>query len=185
MIAEDAYVDFLIEHNLTQSQYLLLHLVYKGRHDLIKRYKDKFPSGDTTMIGEYMTDDLFKRDFLSRTSSGKVVIGKVFLGIFLNKHTATDEIFDIYPTHFVKDGTHIPLSAMDRNVFANLYDKAILSSMLEHLEVVKDIKFGLEQGLLNIGLDKFLKSKYWLTLRPKRLDYKQEHNTKTALDNEF
>ena len=53
MILEDAYIKFLIEHNLTQSQYLMLHLIYKNRGDLVKQYKDKFPSEDGTMIGQY------------------------------------------------------------------------------------------------------------------------------------
>lgn len=185
MILEDAYVSFLIEHDITQNQYLLLHLAHKKRWDLVKKYKDKFPSGDDTMIGEYFINDLIKKDFLKRDADGNLGIGQKFLEVFINKHNASEHIFDIYPTHFMKDGVTIPLSAMDRNMFANLYDIAISSSTLEHLEVVKDIEYAIEHNLLNLGLDKFVKSKYWLTIRPKRLDTSEKQNTKTKLDNNF
>ncbi len=185
MILEDAYVNFLIKHDITQNQYLLLHLVHKKRWDLVKAYKDKFPSDDDTMIGEYLINDLIKKEFLKKDSNNAITLGQKFLEVFINKHNASEHIFDIYPTHFSKDGVSIPLSAMDRNMFANLYDIAIMSSTLEHLEVVKDIEYAIEHNLLNIGLEKFVKSKYWLTIRPKRLDTTEKQNTTTKLDANF
>lgn len=185
MILEDAYVSFLIEHKLTQGQFLSLMLVYKGRRDLMTRYREAFPSGDSTMIGAYMTEDLFIKGFLSREDNGKIKVTKKFLEAFINKHTASDEIFNLYPTHFTKDGISFPLSAMDRNVFANLYDIAIMSSIGEHLEVVKDIIFAIQKDLLKIGIDKFVKSKYWLVIRPIRLADVLKESVPSALDNEF
>ena len=185
MIQEDSYVKFLVEHGLTQNQYLLLHLVYKERPDLIREYKQAFPSDDNTMIGQYFIEDLFKKGFLEKKGDGTIIVSTKFLEAFINKHTASDEIFEIYPTHWIKDGISIPLSAMDRNVFANLYDKAILSSILEHIEVVKDIKFAIQENLLNIGIDKFVKSKYWLIIRPKRLENVIKQDVYTIRDNEY
>ena len=184
MILEDAYVKFLIEHKLTQGQYLLLHLIHKGRPDLIKAYKENFPADDNSMIGSYLTQDLFNKGFLEKRGEVVVITSK-FLEIFISKHTATEEIFDIYPTHFSKDGVQIPLSAMDRNVFANLYDAAIQSSVIEHIEVVKDIKYAIEHNLLMIGIDKFVKSKYWLTIRPKRLEKVIKQRIDTVRDHDF
>ena len=185
MILEDSYVKFLIEHNLTQGQYLLLHLVHKGRPDLIRAYKEAFPSEDSTMIGQYFIDDLIKKGFVAINAQNKPVLTKQFLEIFINKHTACEEIFSIYPTHFMKDGVQIPLSAMDRNVFANLYDKAILSSTLEHLEIMQDIDYAIKEEMLNIGIDKFLKSKYWMVIRPKRLAHVLKEQTKMRKDHNF
>lgn len=184
MILEDSYVKFLVEHGLTQNQYLLLHLVYKKRPDLIKVYKQAFPSDDDTMIGQYFIDDLFKKGFLEKKGD-TIVVSSKFLEAFIDKHTASDEIFEVYPTHWSKDGVSIPLSAMDRNVFANLYDKAIGSSILEHLEVVKDINFAIQENLLNIGIDKFVKSKYWLIIRPKRLENVIKINVETIRDHDY
>ena len=184
MLLEDSYVKFLIEHDLTQSQYLLLHLLHKGRADLIREYKEKFPSDDNTMIGKIFIDDLVRKGFLAEDNKVKYRLTEKFLQTFINKHTASEEIFDLYPTHFPKDGVNIPLSAMDRNVFANLYDTAILSSVLEHIEVVKDLKYAIKHSLLNIGIEKFVKSKYWLSVRKQRKEDTTER-IDTIRDHEF
>ena len=47
------------------------------------------------------------------------------------------------------------------------------------------IKYGKEKELLNIGIEKFLKSKYWLAIRKKRMDTREIKTTKTKADNEF
>lgn len=185
MILEDSYLKFLTEHKITQGQFLLLYLVYKERNDLILQYKEAFPTEDGTMIGKYFIDDLFVKEFLYTDSNGVVKIGKKFKEAFINKHRATEEIFDIYPTHFSKDGVSIPLTAMDRNIFANMYDLTIQSSFLEHEEVVKDIKFGKEKAMLNLGIDKFLKSHYWKILRELRLSNTKLDENPTVFDNDF
>ena len=74
---------------------------------------------------------------------------------------------------------------MDRNVFANLYEVAIMGSLDEHKEILLDIEYGKSKGLLNIGIEKFLKSKYWAGIRKQRLDNQVVTTTKTRIDNEF
>lgn len=185
MILEDAYVKFLVEHRITQGQYLLLYLVYKKRPDLIKAYKEAFPSGDNTMIGQYWIDELFEKGLLTKNDKGTITVSKLFLEAFINKHTASEQIFEIYPTHFNLNGTNIPLSAMDRNVFAGLYDIAIQSSVHEHLEVVEDIHYAIKHELLKIGIDKFVKSKYWTVIRPMRLENQIKEKIVTVRDHDF
>ena len=187
MILEDVYVDYLINNNLTQSQFLLLHLIYKKRYDLVIKYKKNFPYSDedSSMIGSYLTNELITRGFLVQDKKGIFKVGNKFLETFGNKHTMTDEIFELYPSTMELNGSIIPLSAMDRNVFANLYDEMIQSSLLEHLEVIKDIEFAIEQGLLKLGIDKFLKSKYWLTIRKIRLNKEYVEKVVLKNDNEF
>lgn len=189
MLLHDSYLRFIIKNNLTQAQYLLLHLVYHERVDLIKEFKEAFPTNnpkeDTTMIGEYWVKDLINRDFLVTNAKGGLEIGMKFKIAFIDKYTACEEIYAIYPTHFKKDGVQIPLGAMDRNVFANLYDIAIMSSIQEHLEVVEDIKYAIKHDILNIGIEKFIKSKYWLAIRPKRKENLIKERTVTSQDHEY
>lgn len=184
MLLEESYIKFLIKHDLTQSQYLLLHLVHKKRTDLIRDYKEKFPTDDNTMIGKYLIDDLVKKGFLIEKDNTYKLTNK-FLEQYVDKFTATEEIYDEYPSFFNKDGLNIPLKGMDRNIFANLYDKAISSSVLEHIEVMEDIKFGIEQGLMNLGIDKFIKSKHWLAIRPHRLAGKIREDIEVRRDFTF
>jgi DNA-binding MarR family transcriptional regulator len=185
MLLEDNYVDFLIENNITQSQYLLLHLLYKQKPHLIRKYKEAFPSEDGSMIGKYMIDDLINRGFLKENSKGNIEVTDKFLIIFVNKYIATDEIFEIYPTHTNIHGTNVPLTPMDRNVFANLYDICIQSSIKEHLIIIEDIKYGISKDLIKIGIDKFIKSKYWLVLRKQRLEDLNLERIDIIKDNEF
>lgn len=85
MLLEDKYVDFLIDNNLTQSQYLLLHLIYKKRTDLVIKYKEAFPSYDDsdTMIGEHYINDLINRNFLVWSKKKKYyIIGEKYIKVF-------------------------------------------------------------------------------------------------------
>lgn len=186
MISEDAYVDFLVKYDLTQSQVLLLYLLYKNRVDLIRKYKEKFPTDSGTMIEEYFIKDLIRKEFLiENPTTGAIKLGEKFYLAFIDKHEACEHVFSVYPTHITKDGVDLPLSAMDRNVFANLYDTYIRSSIHEHLEVIKDIEYAKQNNLLNIGIEKFLKSKYWLILRPKRIEGKLKETIFLKADNEY
>jgi hypothetical protein len=159
--------------------------MYKKRKDLIKKYKEKFPSDDGSMIGNYQIEDLLKRGFLVKNEEGRILLGKDFLEIYVDKHIATDEVYKEYPTYFNKDGADIPLSAMDRNVFANIYEDAIMGALDEHEEIIKDIKFGKANDLLNMGIEKFLKSQYWKHLRRRRLEHTEIEDRQTLRDYEF
>lgn len=184
MLLEDAYVPFLVQHDLTQSQYLLLHLIYKKRHDLIRLYKEKFPADDSSMIGQRLTQELFDKNWLVK--KGNIVeVSEKYLSAFINKHTAAEEIFSIYPAHWNNNGTIIPLSAMDRNVFANLYDRAIQGSIVEHIEVTRDIQYAIQYNLLNIGIERFVKSQYWSVIRPIRLANVIKESIPSIRDHEF
>lgn len=185
MLLHDSYIQFLIDKNLTQSQYLLLHLIHNERPDLIRDYKAKFPSDDNTMIGEYYTNDLIKRGFIAYDKANKLYLTDLFLDGFCNKHSVTDEIFKIYPNFAEIQGKMIPLKLMDRIEFSKLYDTAIMSSMYEHREVMKDIEFGIENNLISMGIEKFLKAKYWLSIRPIRIQGKTKETIISKLDNEF
>lgn len=168
MIAEDWYVRFLIKHNLTQSQFLFLYLLYKKRKDLIVMYKDAFPADDTSMIGEYLVNDLKRREFFEIDEQGNFKLGEKFLSLFINKYLAAEEIFNIYPKFIHKNGMDIPLTIMDKKSFAGIYYDAIYSSYEEHKEVLLDIEYAKENHLLIIDIEKFVKSHYWKTIRELR-----------------
>lgn len=168
MIAEEEYIHFLIKNDLTQEQYLCLHLIYKNRVDLIKLYKEAFPSGGTKMIPDIFIKDLINKGFLV-VKNKSFKLGKAFLELFIEKHRATEEIYNIYPSFYDNGGVAVPLTTMDMNVFANMYENAIMGSLEEHIEIMKDIEFGKKHDLLKLGIEKFLKSKYWKVLRAKRI----------------
>lgn len=174
MLLEEKYVKFIIKNNLTQPQFLLLHLMYKKRLDLIKEYRVRFPSDNGSMVGKRLTDDLINRGFIVKNEKG-YVLGDDFLDIYIDDYNAGNEIYEIYPK-FLQDsrGINIPLTTMDKNLFRKIYIDKILYNRQEHLEVIKDIEYGKLKGLLNLGLDKFVNSEFWLSIREQRLQDEEE-----------
>lgn len=170
MILIEPYVKFIIKHNLTQHQLLFLFLVYYKRFDLLKEYKETFSPNGEPMLEDFFLQDLIKKEFLVVKHSG-FSIGKKFLNVFINEDTATEQIFNAYPQFLTtSEGVDIPLTAMDRQVFKSLYISKIMGSVDEHIEVMKDIQYGIENGLMSIGINKFVTSEYWKALRKQRLE---------------
>jgi len=167
MILEERYIDFVCEHKLTQGQFLLLYLAYKKRMDLILKYRQTFPADDGTMIGKYLLDDLVNRGWMEKIGDNLTVSTK-FKGIFCDKIMVAEELFAIYPSTTEINGTIVPLTAVDLITIANLYDEIIMSSITEHEEVLKDIKYAIENNMINLSILKFIQSRYWLAIRRKR-----------------
>lgn len=169
MILEERYIEFITKHNLTQSQFLLLHLMYKKKFELIKRYRECYPTDNGSMLGKNLTNDLITRGFLIKVDSS-YKLGDIFLDIYIDEFTAGNEIWELYPKFIIINGTNIPLTTMDKNLFRKIYIDKILYNREEHLEVVKDIEYGNKNELINLGIDKFINSEFWKVLREKRIN---------------
>src|SRR5690606_15003252 len=117
MILVDRYVPFLVENKITQEQFLFLELIYFKRIDLIKLYKQGFPTTEGGMISKALLDDLIKREYIIKTMTG-LKLGYNYLKIYVTPDKAVDEIFDLYPTFILSEqGVQIPLTAMDKKIF--------------------------------------------------------------------
>lgn len=182
MILTSNYVNFLIKHNLTQEQYLLLHLLYYREFNLMSKYKKAFPLKEGSMIPKLQIKDLVTREFLVQTTNKGYKLGKAFIEIFVTPEVAVDEIYNLYPA-FIKSSLNvdIPLTSMDKNVFKNIYISKIFGNVDEHKEVLKDIQYGIDNNLIKIGINKFLTSDQWKSFRKRRLT---ETTTKPPLIND-
>lgn len=197
MILEEVYINTLITHKLTQQQLLALILVYKKRDDLILKYNKNYYIKET-MLDDYFTKDLVSRGYLkaiykkvkSKTNPNEFVktfdryeIGEMFYTIIIeNPLIIIDELFDAYPTFCNINGVHMPLTAFSRTAATKMYMENIMYSVDEHLTILEDIKFGKQQGIINMKIDKFIESKFYLSIRESRL--KDEHfiNNQTDYD---
>ena len=184
MILLEKYVKFLVKNNITERQFLILLFIYYKRQDLIGLYKQQF-TNNKNIVTEEDKEDLRQKGFLYKDEFNNYFLTNDFIQLFVDKDIATDEIFEIYPVSMQHQGVTIPLKAMDRSVFAVLYITAIMGSVEEHKEVIEDIHYAKTHNLLNIGIEKFIKSKYWLGIRKQRLENKKQIQTKTAIDKEF
>ena len=186
MILLESYINYIIIHKLTQEQFLLLHILYQERKDLLDKYKKAFPNEEGTMISKYQINDLIRREFIIKTKTG-FKLGKKFLEIFVDSDLATEEIYELYPPFIERNGVSIPLTTMDRRLFGKIYINKIKGSYDEHEEIKKDIQYAINYGLISTGIEKFLTSEQWKTFRKLR---EPAQNSKIDIitddfDNEF
>lgn len=184
MIATDEYVNFLTKYELLPEQYLLLHLLKDGRGDLIQKYKQTFPLEEGTMIPRHLIKDLVDKGFLIK-SEKRFKLSTKLLEIFVTPEKAVDEIYELYPSFINSDkGVSIPLTSMDKNIFKELYIPKIKGSYIEHIEVLKDIQYAIDNDLIKIGINKFLVSEQWKSFRKLREPINQTKHTPNTTNDE-
>lgn len=183
MFNADKYISTLITLGITERQFLGLYLIYTKRLDLAEKYSREALNG-MKIIPPIEMKELEDKGYLVKMPNG-YVLSKKFKELFVDKHIATEDIFRIYPTYLYHQGVQIPLTGMDRNVFANLYIDFIHGSLDEHNEVMKDIKYAVEKGMLNMGIEKFVKSQHWKALREHRNNQTEILNQPNMFNNDF
>ena len=183
MIHLDEYTNFLIDNKLSEQQLLLLMYIKDQRRDLIAKYKKAFPIIGGSMISDEAVKDLVDKGFLVSLGKGYTISEK-FLDLYVTSEVAVDEIYALYPAFVLSDqGTNLPLTAMDKNEFKDMYIPKIMGSVKEHNEVIKDIQYGVDENLIKIGINKFLTSEGWKPLR--ELRRKETRTPNATLDNDF
>ena len=97
MILIDRYVKFLIDNQLSERQFLGLYLSYTKRNDLIELFKKKVTNG-MKIIPPNELSDLITKGFVRKDMYGNHIITDKFKAIFIDKHIATEQIYEIYPS---------------------------------------------------------------------------------------
>lgn len=168
------YIDFIVENKLTQAQFLLLYCLRRKNVSAINKYKEAFSTGDGTMIGEAAKKDLIDRGFIQKVGEGitneDYQITDKFNHIFLKNHfNAMEEFLSVYPGYIDINGKNVPVQTMDRYNAANIYAERIDYSVDEHLEVMKDMRYGREHNLIRSNVENFIRSESWRKIREIRL----------------
>ena len=185
MINHTDYLDFLFTTGLSQSQFLLLYLIYKKDQDNINRYKERFPTEDGTMIGKYLTQQLIDEGWMILDSKKNLKLTYKFRQYFVIKETALNELLDIYPPFVDKEGVNIPLVTVDKYQYSLKYNRRILKSVKEHDEVLKDLQYGIDKGYIRFGIAKFIDAEMWKPLRKLRLKEDTESVQLDVFDEDF
>ena len=171
MILHKEYLNFLFKTGLTQSQFLLLLLIYKDDQTYINKYKERFPTDDGTMIGKVMIESLIRDNWLKLGYKNKLQVTNKFKDNFIYEEEALQQVLDLYPPFIDKgDGIHIPLITVDRYQYSLIYNRRVHYSAAEHLEILKDLKFGIDNGYIRFGIAKFIDGEMWKPLRKLRLN---------------
>ena len=176
----DRYIEFLYKNKLTQSQFLFLYCLYK----------EMFPTPDNTIIGKEIFNDLIRKGFIIQLKKGTTVndfkITDKFIKNFINKNEAVKELFDLYPAFYESGGIKYPLTLVDEEVLATTYYEKIGGDLQEHFEILKDISYGIDNGLIKGKIEIFIKSKQWINIRKLReADIKQEEKNNNGESGKF
>lgn len=185
----ERYVEFITKNKLTQAQFLMLYLMYRKKFECINIYKERVPTGDGTMIGAGAKQDLIDRGFLDKLddegNASSYQITDKFLKLFLKDvHEASAQFWDKYPGFISINGVATPLTNMDKYRFALIYGERIDHSVDEHLEVMKDLEFGMQHNLIRSSIENFVKSEGWGKIRQIRLNKAQVQKV-DSLSNDF
>lgn len=171
MILHREYLEFLFKTGLTQSQFLLLYLLYKNDQDSINKFKERFPTEDGSMIGKILTKDLIDNGWVKVGYKGKLSVTLKFRNHFVYEEEALEQLLDLYPPFIDKgDGIKIPLTTVDRYQYSLIYNRVIHYSAKEHIEILKDLKFAIDNGYIRFGIAKFIDGQLWKPLRKLRLE---------------
>ena len=185
----ERYVEFITKNKLTQAQFLLLYLIYRKKYECIKIYKERCPTEDGSMIGKAPLQDLIDRKFIcpvnEEQKADSYVLTDKFLLLFIKDiYEASNQFWDKYPGFISINGVPTPLTNMDKYKFALIYGERIDHSVDEHLEVLKDLDFGVKNNLIRSSIENFVRSENWLKLRQIRLN-QQVIKQAEELSNDF
>ena len=186
----DRYIEFLYKNKLTQSQFLFLYCLYHKKYELLRKYKEMFPTPDNTIIGKEIFNDLIRKGFIIQLKKGTTVndfkITDKFIKNFINKNEAVKELFDLYPAFYESGGIKYPLTLVDEEVLATTYYEKIGGDLQEHFEILKDISYGIDNGLIKGKIEIFIKSKQWINIRKLReADIRQEEKNNNGESGKF
>jgi hypothetical protein len=83
----------------------------------------------------------------------------------------SSELFEEYPPCFKNDGVIYNARTASAQEIAPAYMRAIAKSTDEHEKILDDLRWAVKNNVLKIGLDKFVKSRYWEVIRDMRKNY--------------
>lgn len=167
----ERYINFLEKNKLTQAQFMMCYLVYRKRYDLAKQFCSIYPTDDGTFIGQSAKEDLIRRNFIIKVdeNGGEYLsnyeVSTAFKKAICDKYEVGNQFWDLYPSIITIKGVNYPLTLMDKFDFRNIYLERIGYDLAEHQEVMKDIQYGKDHGLIKCGIEKFLRSENWNSIR--------------------
>lgn len=169
----------MLAYDITETEYVLLCAMYYRNLDeempnLISIYARKW--GVTSGLRQLMYPDekkleLVKKGLLEQIDDRFILTDK-FLDLFVLELVAGNELIDLYPSFVVINGINTPLKTSSRMELRKKYWEAIGGHRKEHAEVIKDVKYGIANNLINMNITKFIESEFWRDIRKLRIEEK-------------
>lgn len=165
------YVDFLVEHDISADQFILMWLIYRNDMHSILRYNEKGPgfrpSDVRRMIERGWLIDLNEGDEKMIIVEGvyKLLITESFRELILiDSDEALDDLWKLYPPFIDLDGKRVPAKSVDKDRLAADYGRIIQNDVYQHRYVKRMLEEAVKAGMISMGIEKWVKSRQWETV---------------------
>lgn len=183
MINIEEFTDFTTKHKLSEKQFILLYFLYMIKFVDKERFMPMMiryikvhgvkENGKLKFAPDTTKKDLIERGFMKKgqgTGVAAYELTSKFLDAFVSEHIAGRDFVNAYPARAVIKGTYIPLKTSDKDEMRRLYVDRIRHSRAEHEEVMQDLEFAVNAGIVNMSIEKFIRSEQWEDIREQRLE---------------
>lgn len=191
------YMKYLIQHQLTERQFLFCFCISKA-------YKEKYIyqlMGDfTKALGHYvdgrkrfMRDeeriDLITRNYVEHTGDGtkasQYSVTEKWMTEFITEYEAGQMLLAKYPPFLIINGTRIPLITSDRFELRKVYYERIYGDRKKHEQAIAALEYGIRNELINMNVEKFIRSEYWDVIIPMMTEKGDLTNKNVVNETEF
>lgn len=164
MIASlEDYVGFLCKHNMTADQFLFCCLIHEGKFPLIYQLFNERGGFDKKEL-----QDLEERGYVINTNKENEVYADMYeitdlfkSEIYGEKYSMWKEFTDTYPKYFYIESKRLPAQSTDLDALQAVYLNKVKRSVKQHTHVINLLKYAVENDLINMGIDKWVRGEQW------------------------
>lgn len=177
------------ELKLTARQLMFIKILYRDpkldkKEWRLKSYEMSLRFQDLSPLTTDELNDMVERDIIIDLNTGN---GKIYYDSFeinprykkkfsMNIVSWVSELFDVYPKFFYMEGRRFNAITTSEDDIAECYLKAIGKRRDVHEEVILLIKEAADDSAITMGIEKFIKTKHWLSLRVLKQESKRITN---------
>jgi len=164
----EEYVSFLTKHKISADAFLYMYLISIKDYPLMFKYLS-YSYGKGLSYDELMS--LTSRGYLvnlnynpkAEFSADMFEVTSKFTDIMDKCISANpaDEFWDAYPAYLWIEGKRFAARNMDKDEFTKIYMSKVGKTKAEHQTVMEALEFGKNNQRINIGLDKFIRTKMY------------------------
>lgn len=166
MIDAEKLVEFLAFRKITANQYLLCHLLYLGKHELLKKYvADKNLQFEAQEVSDLISKGYLEKLFDDNSQFSYMVTDKFARHLFVDDEEAGQEIWDTYPKILKIDGVIQSTRSCDKDDVLQTYYNRIKGSKEKHQFVMQMLHRYVDlvksHQMNSMGIEKWIKGENW------------------------
>lgn len=169
-------ITLLCTANITPTQYTFLFLLHAKNWKAIREYvtaNGGFPPHEVKDLHDRGYILYFKVNKNIETSAENFYVTERFTDMLYTGESAPmvddddafNELHAAYPAYIQIDGKPTAARNLDFELGEQLYSRIIRGNRELHATILSTIAYGIEHGLLNMGMRKFIETRQWLSIQ--------------------